>query len=118
MKKKLLRALSILALCLFLNSCITISQLDAFETGTALSSSNFRYVKSVEGQASGVYIAGLFGSNNNATAAIKAMKKDAQLKENQALANVSVDESYDVVLFGIVIFTHAYATADVVEFTE
>ena len=103
-------------LCLSATGCATYSALNAVDTGTAVSSANFHYVKSVEGEASSTYILGLFGSNQ-AQKAIDDAKQKAGLQDNQALVNVSVVNTQRVIL-GLIIKINTKVSADVIEFEK
>ena len=94
-----------------------MSNLTAIDTGTALSSANYHYVKTVEGTAYSAYLLGLFGGDNARDAIIDAKAK-AQLKNNQALANVAVVNKTQFLLFGLIIKVTTTITADVVEFEQ
>lgn len=96
------------------SSCATFSSLNAIDTGTAVTAANFHYIGSVEGSASSTYLFGLFGGNNTGKA-IEEAKKKANLKDNQALTNVSVVNTQKI-LFGIIIVVETTVSADIIEF--
>ena len=113
--KKLFPLFVAILLCFAATSCATLSSLNAIDTGTAVSSGNFHYVKSVEGVASGTYFLSLGGANiaKNALANAKAQ---ASLKDNQALVNVAITNTTKYILFGLVIVGTTTVSADVIEF--
>ena len=103
-------------LCFAATGCATLSNLNAIDTGTAVSSANFHYVKSVKGEATSTYIFGLAGGND-AGKAIAVTKAKANLQRNQALTNVAVVNTQSIIL-GIIIHVKTSVTADVIEFEE
>ena len=99
-----------------LTGCATLSNLNTVDTGTAVSSANFHYVKSVRGEATSTYILG-FAGGNDAGRAIADVKAKAGLKDNQALANVAVVNTQRIIL-GVIIKVKTSVTADVIEFDK
>ena len=112
--KKLFLFLIALIFCFAITGCATMSNLTAVDTGTAVSSANFHYVKTVEGTATSTYIFGLFGGDN-AGKAVADAKAKANLQKNQALTNVAA-VSTTKVMFGVLIRITTTISADVVEF--
>ncbi len=114
--KRLLLILIPVIMCFAASSCSTFSSLNAIDTGTALSSANFHYVKTVQGEATSTYIFG-FAGGNDAGKAIADAKAKADLKDNQALANVAIVNTQRIVL-GIIIRVKTTVSADVIEFEK
>ncbi len=114
--KKIIYILIATLLSFASTGCATLSNLNAIDTGTAVSSANFHYVKSVEGEATSTYIFGFFGGND-AGKAIAVAKAKANLQRNQALTNVAVVNTQSIIL-GIIIHVKTSVTADVIEFEE
>ena len=112
--KKAIPFLVAVVLCFAATGCATFSTLNAIDTGTAVSSANFHYVKSVTGEAACTYVFGLAGGND-AGKAIADAKAKANLQKNQALANVSVVNTQKVIL-GFIIKVKTTVSADVIEF--
>jgi hypothetical protein len=114
--KKIIPILIAVALCFAATGCATLSSLNAIDTGTAVSSANFHYVKSVEGVATSTYFLG-FAGGDDAGKAIADAKQKADLKDNQALVNVAVVNTQRIIL-GIVIKVKTTVSADVIEFEK
>lgn len=114
--KKAIPFLIAAVLCLAATGCATISNLNAIDTGTAVSSANFHYVKSVSGEASSTYVFG-FAGGDDAGKAIADAKAKANLQKNQALTNVAFVNTQRIIL-GIVIIVKTTVTADVIEFEK
>ena len=114
--KKIVFALIAIILCFFATGCATLSNLNAIDTGTAVSSANFHYVTSVQGEATSTYVLG-FAGGNDAGKAIADAKAKANLQRNQALTNVAVVNTQRIIL-GIIIVVKTTVTADVIEFEE
>ncbi len=112
--KKFIPLLIAVALCFAATGCATMSSLTAVDTGTAITSGNFHYVKTVEGTATSTLFLG-FGGTNNAGKAVADARAKADLKANQALANVTVVDTQKIIL-GLVVTIKTTVTADVVEF--
>ena len=110
--KRLKQYLALVSVVLLFASCAVISDLSAFDSGTALSSANFKYVKSVQGEASSTSFLGL-GGGNNSQRAMDELKRNANLQANQALSNVSVVKN---VTYSLLITRKVTITADVIEF--
>ena len=103
-------------LCFAATGCATLSYLNAIDTGTAVSSANFHYVKSVSGEATSTYIFGLAGGDD-AGKAIADAKANANLQDNQALTNVAVVNTQRIIL-GIIVKVKTTVSADVIEFEK
>ena len=114
--KKIIPFLVAAVLCFVAAGCATLSTIKAIDTGTAVSSANFHYVKSVSGEATSIYILGIAGGDD-AGKAIAEAKAKAKLKDNQALTNVSVVNTQRTIL-GIVIKVKTTVSADVIEFEK
>ncbi len=114
--KKIIPVLIAIALSLCATGCATLSSLNAIDTGTAVSSANFHYVKTVEGEASSTYILGLAGGDY-AGKAIADAKEKAALQDNQALVNVAIVNTQRIIL-GIVVIVKPTVSADVIEFEK
>jgi len=103
-------------LCFAATGCATLSYLNAIDTGTAVSSANFHYVKSVSGEATSTYFFGLAGGDD-AGKAIADAKAKANLQDNQALTNVAVVNTQRIIL-GIIVKVKTTVSADVIEFEK
>ena len=88
-----------------------------FTGSAALSQKNFSYVRSVKGVSQATYILGIGGLFREALAkeAKEAMLSKTPLKDNQALANVTVDYKNSGFL-GVYATVKCVISADVVEF--
>lgn len=117
MKKSIFKSVSILSLSFLLTSCA--AGLSGNMSGSAsLNSANFSYAqKNVQGQSKATYILGIGGMNREAIVneAKERMMENTPLKDNQALANLSVDFKRSS-FFGIVNTVKCYVSADIVEF--
>ena len=112
MKKNLLL---IAALSIFLlSSCAFHTGL--FTNSTSLSSNNFKVVKLAKGSAKTTKYFGIGGLAKDALVfeAKKDLLANYPLKENQALANVTVDFKNSIMFF--VMETKVTMTADIIEF--
>ena len=101
-------------LCIMVTGCSTLSNLSAIDTGTAVSSANFHYVKSITGEATSTYFLGFVGGND-AGKALADAKAKANLQKNQALTNVAVINTGKTIL-GVVVVVKTIVSADVIEF--
>ena len=110
--KRFKKYLALVSIVLLFASCSVISDVAAFDSGTSTSSANFKYVKTVKGEATSTYLLGLGGSNHSQKA-MDELKKNANLQANQALSNVSVVKTVKYSLFPTRKVT---ITADVIEF--
>ncbi len=99
-----------------MTSCITQSALTAMSDGTAISSSNFSYVGTVQAEAETTIYLYLFGGSNVDQQVIDELRKKANLKDGQCLTNIRVTTEESLVLFGIVINKKVKGTADIVQF--
>lgn len=117
MKKLILKSAFIVSLSLLLTSCA--AGLSGTMSGSAaLNSANFSYSqKNVQGESKATYVFGIGGMNREAIVneAKEKMLENTPLKDNQALANLSVDFKYSSFL-GIVNTVKCYVSADIVEF--
>lgn len=117
MKKLILKSVSILTLSFLLISCA--AGLSGTMAGSAaLNSANFSYAqKNVQGRSKATYVLGIGGMNREAIVneAKEKMLENNPLKNNQALANLSVDFKYSSFL-GVVNTVKCYVSADIVEF--
>lgn len=88
-----------------------------FSGSAALTQKNFSYVKNVKGTSQATYILGIGGLSREALAkeAKESMLSKTPLKDNQALANVTVDYKNSSFI-GIVATVKCVITADIVEF--
>lgn len=88
-----------------------------FAGSAALSQKNFSYIKNVKGVSQATYILGIGGLSREALAkeAKEGMLSKTPLKDNQALANVTVDYKTSSFL-GVYATVKCVITADVVEF--
>jgi hypothetical protein len=107
--------LAIIALItLLFSSCAFHS--GVFLNSTCLSSNNFKVVKLAKGQSGTTKIFGIGGLAKDALVyeAKKDLLANFPLKENQTLANVTVDFKNSMILF--VMKTKVTMTADIIEF--
>lgn len=118
MKKIILKSTLAIVLALSITSCSAVHS-GAMENSASLSSANFSYVKqNVEGKAQATYVLGIggFAKETLVNQAKQKMLAENPLKNNQTLANLTVNfkKSY---YFGLVYSTvKCTVTADVVEF--
>lgn len=108
---------SILILSTFLlSSCAFHSGL--FSNSTSLSSNNFKIVKLANGVAETTKVFFIGGLNKDALVfeAKKDLLANFPLKENQTLANVTVDFKNTYILF--IVKTKVTMTADIIEFNK
>ena len=115
--KKVLPYLVAAVLCFAATGCATLSYLNAIDTGTAVSSANFHYVKTVSGEATSTFFLG-FAGGDDAGKAIADAKAKANLQDNQALTNVAVVNTQKIVLLGIILKVKTTVSADVIEFEK
>jgi len=117
MKNKILAALIIM---ISISSCVSIHA-GMTSSSASLSSNNFNYVaQGVQGSASIVqYVALVPGFRETLINDAKnEILKKYPLKNNQALANITVDIKSNLVLGPVVRITKCTVTADIVEFTK
>jgi hypothetical protein len=113
MKKLIILIFSVV----LLSSCATHSGYIA--SSASLSKANFSYKKQISGTSKATYVFGLGGFSKQSLIdeAKRNMLAENPLKENQALANVSVSwkkSSYTI----FVIINKCIVTADIVEFND
>ena len=116
MKKIVLKSVIILFVISFLSSCALHN--GYIQNSASLSSNNFTYVKKdIKGAASATYVFGLGGLAK--TAILDNAKKDLlsanPLKDNQALANITISWKKTFVL-PFAITNRCTVTADIIEF--
>ncbi len=99
-----------------LNSC-AIHQ-GYFNTSTSIQSGNFRVIRPVSGNSSATYLLCIGGLSTDRLVfeAKEDLYLNADLKNNQALANIVVDNKY-FLLFPIYITHKVYLSADIIEFS-
>lgn len=112
--KRVLTVVMIITFAFATTACSSLSKLNAITDGTALSSANFEYVRSVEETASATYVFS-FGGDSPEMRAIQKLKKTANLQPNQTLTNYAVATT-NRIIFGIVRVKTVTATADIVQF--
>ena len=121
MYKKLIR-LSILVSFLAFSSCASVlSGYNSFGTSTVLGAANFDYVKkNVSGKSEVKYILGLGGNKKEAmiNEAKQNLFANHELRNNQALANVTVDFKNKMILGTVVQKITCTINADIVEFRK
>lgn len=116
MKKKVLSIVAMIALAFSMSSCITSGALTAMSDGTAINSSNFSYVGTVQAEASTSYYFYLFGGKDIESEVMADLKKKANLKPGQTLTNYRIVTEEQMVFFGAVINKKVKGTADIVQF--
>lgn len=94
-----------------------------FQNSTSLNRNNFRYVKkNVVGISGSAYFLGLGGGVGEAGGLLRNARADlmqqVNLKDNQALANVTVDIKTTFFLTGVFIGVECVYSADIIEFIE
>lgn len=115
--RKILLLVIVSSITLYLPSCIGITNITAPQT-VALNQGNFKFVKSVSAETEAVYILGIGGFGDNATADIvEKLREEAQLQSNQALADIRIKTTTKNYLC-IVIKRTLTASATVVEFRD
>lgn len=120
MKKFLLNVVFTLAFVMMLGSCGLNSSLtsntNVNQTNVVLSQKNYHIVKTVQATQSSMYIFGIGGLSkaNLQRNAVAELTKKADLTGSQALINVTVKSSAEVILF----YTRytVYAEGTVIEF--
>lgn len=120
--KKITVYLLLIIVSVTITSCAsTLSGYNSFNTTTVLSSVNFIYVKkNVTGQSEVKYILGLGGNKKQAliNEAKQNLFNNYSLKNNQSLANVTIDFKNKMIFGNIVQELTCTINADVVEFTK
>jgi hypothetical protein len=112
-----MKKILLLAIVLILSSCaagLTGSMSDS----ASLSSNNFIYAKrNIQGKSQATYVFGFGGMKRDAIVAEarENMLTNTTLKNNQAIANLSVDFKKST-FFGIVNTIKCFVSADIVEF--
>ncbi len=117
MKKAILRLSLVLSITILFSSCAA-GLTGAMSNSANLSANNFNYVKrDLQGKSQATYVLGIGGMKKEAIVneAKKNMLENNPLKNDQTLANITVDFKYSTFL-GVVSTTKCYVTADVVEF--
>lgn len=122
MKRFLLNVVIALAFVMMLGSCGINSNLTSNtninQTNVVLSQKNYHIVKSIQATQSSVYIFGIGGLSkaNLQRNAVAELTKKAGLTGSQALINVTVKSSAEVILF----YTRytVYAEGTVIEFDK
>lgn len=117
MRKLILKSIFILSITVLFSSCAA-GLSGTMSSSAALSSNNFTYAqKNIQGKSQATYVLGIGGMKREAivSEAKRSMLANNPLKENQALANVSVDFKKSTFLM-LVTTIKCYVTADVVEF--
>ena len=102
--------------CGMLNQLTT--NVNMAETSVQLSTGNYKVVKNVSGAATETYILGIGGLSKTALAknSYAEMVKNANLKDNQAIINVSTVENYKLyVVYGV---REMVTSGVVIEFTK
>ncbi len=118
-KKIIFKSIFAITIAIFTSSCV------AFHTGsmsnsTALSSANFSYVKTnLKGEASATYVLGIGGFRETLVNSAKQnMLQNNNLRDNQALANLTVNFKTTYYWGGFLIVDKCTVTADLVEFNK
>ncbi len=117
MKKVILKSTLAIVLTLLLASC-SAAHFGNMASSAALSSANFSYVKqNIKGESTATYVLGIGGLAKESliNEAKQKMLESNPLKDNQALANLTVSfkASHFFILFGTM---KCNVSADVVEF--
>ena len=113
---KIRRLIAGILLMSIMSSCAFHS--GVFTNSTCLSTNNFKIMRLAKGEAKTTKIFGIGGLDKNALVfeAKKDLYANYPLKENQTLANVTVDFKNSIMLF--VMETKVTMTADIVEFGD
>ena len=113
MKKFILLSL----FAILLTSCAGMTHVTTPHT-VALNKANFKFVKNVKAETKATYVFGIGGMSESANAdVIENLQKNADIKPNQALADIHIKTTYKCFL-GIILTRTLTASAAVVEFTE
>ena len=118
MKKIILKSSLVIILALSIASCSAVHS-GAMENSASLSSANFSYVKqNIEGKAQATYVLGIGGlaKETLVNEAKQKMLAENPLKDNQTLANLTVNYKRSYYLGLIYSTVKCTVTADVVEF--
>ncbi|MBQ0129474.1 MAG: hypothetical protein KBT57_06510 [bacterium] len=124
---KSLRKLFVICLCamsLCLTSCMgtndTSYRGNYTETSVQLSRSNYKIIKKISAENSQTYVFGIGGFSYEAIRnnAIAELYNLADLKDNQAIINISVTTSTQLILGPIYMNRTAIATGYIIEFTD
>lgn len=98
--KKFLMGAMLLCVAMIFTGCGVMNQLttnvNMTETSVQLTSGNYKVVKTVSGEATDTYVFGIGGLSKDALAknSYAEMVRNANLKDNQAIINVSTVEDY------------------------
>jgi len=111
------RLIFIVSIVVLFSSCFTLSDGNIGSSSAALSTNNFKYLRTVNGKSQSVMILGLGGLNDGLVKkAVNYLRKD--LKSNQALTNITIDKNVTFWFGGLIINQKIYASADIVEFNN
>ena len=108
----------ILTLCsaILLTSCAGLMQITTPQT-VALNDGNFRFIKSVSASTKATYVIGIGGLSNQANEdVIEKLITKAELRPNQALADIRIQTMNKCFLGFLVVTRTTKASATVVEF--
>lgn len=117
MRKTIFKSIFVLTITLLLTSCAA-NLVGGMSDSASLNSKNFTYVKkNIKGMSQATYILGFGGMKREAIVneSKQKMLENNPLKDNQAIANLSVDFKVSNFL-NIVKTVKCYVSADVVEF--
>ena len=104
--------------CLFLTSCIALHNGDLKPSSVNLDTNNFAYIKTVSGSATAAYILGI-GGNRDGLVKSSLNSFRSNLKHNQALVNISIDEQMTWFIIPILFQEKKVTvTADIIEFSS
>lgn len=103
--------------CLFLTSCIALHD-GILQPSVTLETNNFAYIKTVSGSATATYIFGI-GGNRDGLVQSSLNEFRSNLKQNQALVNISVDERRTWFIIPLLYQQKKiFVSADIIEFTN
>lgn len=117
MKNKIKQSIFVIIITILISSCAA-THVGYMTDSASLSSANFSYAKqNIKGEANTTYLLGIGGLAKETLVgnAKLDMLKNNPLKDNQTLANVTVNFKYSFYL-GMVRTVRCTVTADVVEF--
>tara|TARA_B100000963_G_scaffold351954_1_gene364377 strand:+ start:797 stop:1180 length:384 start_codon:yes stop_codon:yes gene_type:complete len=103
--------------CLFFTSCIALHK-GNLQPSVNLETNNFAYIKTVSGSATATYILGI-GGNRDGLVQSSLNRFRSNLKQNQALVNISIDERSTFFILPIIYREKKITvSADIIEFTK
>ena len=121
---KAIKFFIIIMFAVFFTSCLGLNMTpyanNPAETKVVLSKSNYHIVKEVTGEWTATYIFGIGGLSKKALShnAISEMYKNAKLKGNQQIINITTTQSNEIWALGIYMKLNVHAHGYVIEFID